>query len=445
MPAAVVLLHGFAGTGHAWDAVAERLGARTLSLAGARPPRARRAPARRGRSASRSARADVLAAAPGAFDLCGYSMGGRLALHVALAAPERIGRLVLVSTTAGIEDDGGRGRGAGPPTSGSRREIERMPLDGLRGALARAAAVRGRCRRRRRARGARGHPAQRARGPRRGAARHRRRGDGAAVGPARRAARASTRSSSRASATPKFARARRAAGGGDPAARGSTSSPGAGHALPRERPAELAERSRRPELSGEQGGAVDAEPGPSRNRRSRRPRRAARGPSRLEQRRASPGRTAVVSRSAAAQWTRGGDPERTVERRGDVRLRAGRADERRLREQRADAAGARELQADRVGRAGGERARLGRRLVDRDPHAGRARAARACSRSRGPAPRRAPGRQARARSDREHGARRRPTRRSRRGAARRRARAASRTAPTRAASSPIPTLSFTQR
>ena len=48
--------------------------------------------------------ADVLAAAPDRFDLCGYSMGGRIALHVALAAPERIGRLLLVATTAGTED-----------------------------------------------------------------------------------------------------------------------------------------------------------------------------------------------------------------------------------------------------------------------------------------------------------------------------------------------------
>ena len=38
------------------------------------------------------------------FVLAGYSQGGRLALHVALAHPRRVTRLVLVSATAGIED-----------------------------------------------------------------------------------------------------------------------------------------------------------------------------------------------------------------------------------------------------------------------------------------------------------------------------------------------------
>ena len=43
-------------------------------------------------------------AQPERFALCGYSLGGRIALHVALAAPQRVSRLVLVSTSAGIED-----------------------------------------------------------------------------------------------------------------------------------------------------------------------------------------------------------------------------------------------------------------------------------------------------------------------------------------------------
>ncbi len=49
--------------------------------------------------------ADVISEAPERFALAGYSMGGRLALRVALAHPERVERLVLVGTTPGIADD----------------------------------------------------------------------------------------------------------------------------------------------------------------------------------------------------------------------------------------------------------------------------------------------------------------------------------------------------
>jgi 2-succinyl-6-hydroxy-2,4-cyclohexadiene-1-carboxylate synthase len=105
MPEPLVLLHGFAGTGHGWDAVTGRLERYTA-----------RAPDLRGHGAAAGAQpvtfeavtADVLAAAPPRFALAGYSMGGRIALHVALAAPERVSRLVLVATTAGIEDDAER-------------------------------------------------------------------------------------------------------------------------------------------------------------------------------------------------------------------------------------------------------------------------------------------------------------------------------------------------
>jgi 2-succinyl-6-hydroxy-2,4-cyclohexadiene-1-carboxylate synthase len=107
MPATVVLLHGFAGTGRAWDPVIERLDRERYTAL---------APDLRGHGAARDARpvtfdavvADVLAAAPPRFTLCGYSMGGRIAQHVALAAPERIERLVLIATTAGIEHDAQR-------------------------------------------------------------------------------------------------------------------------------------------------------------------------------------------------------------------------------------------------------------------------------------------------------------------------------------------------
>jgi 2-succinyl-6-hydroxy-2,4-cyclohexadiene-1-carboxylate synthase len=47
--------------------------------------------------------ADVLPTEP--FILAGYSLGGRVALHMALRHPERLSELVLLSATAGIIDD----------------------------------------------------------------------------------------------------------------------------------------------------------------------------------------------------------------------------------------------------------------------------------------------------------------------------------------------------
>ena len=107
MPETVVLLHGFAGTRHGWEHVVDRLDRElyeplALDLRGHGDARDRRPieiPA---------VVEDVLDAAPGRFALCGYSLGGRIALHVALAAPERVSRLILVATTAGIEDAGAR-------------------------------------------------------------------------------------------------------------------------------------------------------------------------------------------------------------------------------------------------------------------------------------------------------------------------------------------------
>ena len=104
MPEQVVLLHGFGGTHRMWDGVIARLDAerylpRSLDLPG---HGARRDDARP--ITFNACTASVLAQATERFALCGYSMGGRIAQHVALAAPERVTRLVLVSTTAGLDD-----------------------------------------------------------------------------------------------------------------------------------------------------------------------------------------------------------------------------------------------------------------------------------------------------------------------------------------------------
>ena len=127
MPETLVLLHGFGGTRRAWDPVLPELDGETyrpLALdlrghgerAGARPVD------------FDGCVEDVLAAVPGRFALCGYSLGGRVALHVALAAPERVTRLVLVATSAGIDDPGERARREADDTAFAR-DLDTMTIE----------------------------------------------------------------------------------------------------------------------------------------------------------------------------------------------------------------------------------------------------------------------------------------------------------------------------
>jgi 2-succinyl-6-hydroxy-2,4-cyclohexadiene-1-carboxylate synthase len=100
----VVLLHGFSGTRRAWDGVAaalQREGYRPLALD--LPGHGEQADSERPITFAGCVR-HVLEHSPPRFALCGYSLGGRVALHVALSAPERVSRLVLVASTAGIAD-----------------------------------------------------------------------------------------------------------------------------------------------------------------------------------------------------------------------------------------------------------------------------------------------------------------------------------------------------
>jgi len=105
VPEHVVLLHGFSGTRRAWDGVAGRLDReRYLPLALDLPGHGAEAGARRPITFA-SCVESVLARAPERFLLCGYSLGGRVALHVALAAPKRVAGLALVACNPGIEDE----------------------------------------------------------------------------------------------------------------------------------------------------------------------------------------------------------------------------------------------------------------------------------------------------------------------------------------------------
>jgi 2-succinyl-6-hydroxy-2,4-cyclohexadiene-1-carboxylate synthase len=132
VPESVVLLHGFSGTHRAWDGVAARLHSERYL------PRALDLPGHGDAADVHGVGGEaitfagcvshVLDRAPQRFVLCGYSLGGRVALHVALAAPERVARLVLVSTTAGIEDASERAQRS---ASDHRLadELESIPFD----------------------------------------------------------------------------------------------------------------------------------------------------------------------------------------------------------------------------------------------------------------------------------------------------------------------------
>ena len=104
MPETLVLLHGFSGTHRAWDGVIDRLPAeRYRPLALDLPGHGARSGDPPPITFDGCVRA-VLDTAPERFELCGYSLGGRVALHVALAAPDRVTRLVLIGANPGIED-----------------------------------------------------------------------------------------------------------------------------------------------------------------------------------------------------------------------------------------------------------------------------------------------------------------------------------------------------
>jgi 2-succinyl-6-hydroxy-2,4-cyclohexadiene-1-carboxylate synthase len=108
VPENLVLLHGFAGTRRTWDRVVDRLAPeRYTPLALDLPGHGEAADAPRPITFDACVE-HVLACSPERFTLCGYSLGGRVGLHVALAAPERVRRLVLISSTAGIVEEADR-------------------------------------------------------------------------------------------------------------------------------------------------------------------------------------------------------------------------------------------------------------------------------------------------------------------------------------------------
>jgi 2-succinyl-6-hydroxy-2,4-cyclohexadiene-1-carboxylate synthase len=96
----LVLVHGFTQTGATWRPIVERFQDRFEVVTVDCP----------GHGGSSAVRADLPTAASllgrvgGRATYIGYSMGGRLALHLALARPDLVERLVLLGATPGIAD-----------------------------------------------------------------------------------------------------------------------------------------------------------------------------------------------------------------------------------------------------------------------------------------------------------------------------------------------------
>lgn len=116
----LVLLHGFTNTGASWNPVIAALDERYRAIA----------PDLRGHGSASAVRPvslegvieDVSGLAPGEFELVGYSMGGRIALHVALALPERVKRLVLIGASPGS---------ASARERDTRRRVDEQLADGI--------------------------------------------------------------------------------------------------------------------------------------------------------------------------------------------------------------------------------------------------------------------------------------------------------------------------
>jgi 2-succinyl-6-hydroxy-2,4-cyclohexadiene-1-carboxylate synthase len=100
--ARLVLAHGFTQTGRIWGPMADDL-ARDHQVVSVDLP---------GHGGSSDVRADLptgarlLVDVGGSGTYLGYSMGARFCLHAALSFPDRVRSLILISGTAGIEDEG---------------------------------------------------------------------------------------------------------------------------------------------------------------------------------------------------------------------------------------------------------------------------------------------------------------------------------------------------
>ena len=104
MPDRLVLVHGFTQTGRSWAPVVALLGDRFDVVTPDLPGHGTRGDVHAGMDEA----ARLVGEDGGKGTYVGYSMGGRVALRLALERPDLVERLVLVSASAGIEDEDDR-------------------------------------------------------------------------------------------------------------------------------------------------------------------------------------------------------------------------------------------------------------------------------------------------------------------------------------------------
>lgn len=118
----LVLVHGFTQNGRCWGPFLEEFTDHELASVDAPG---------HGQSGHRKADlyegARLIGDAGGRATYLGYSMGGRLCLHLALEQPELVERLVLIGATAGIDDPDERAQRIGRDEALARR-LETEPL-----------------------------------------------------------------------------------------------------------------------------------------------------------------------------------------------------------------------------------------------------------------------------------------------------------------------------
>ncbi|MFM9001843.1 MAG: 2-succinyl-6-hydroxy-2,4-cyclohexadiene-1-carboxylate synthase [Opitutia bacterium] len=100
----LVALHGFTGRGGDYDRLADELPGEIKVVAPDWPGHGAKGGLRDKDAYSLAGHLRVIdaAAEDGPIDLLGYSMGGRIALHWALANPARVSRLILIGASPGL-------------------------------------------------------------------------------------------------------------------------------------------------------------------------------------------------------------------------------------------------------------------------------------------------------------------------------------------------------